>query len=95
MLIALGLVAILVGVCGIAVTIYLAFNPVPGVPRPRLAIVGIMGNAWGVITNAALTVAGIGILRFQGWARILMLICAVAAIVEYGFGTLSLDTGKV
>lgn len=90
-----GLIAVLVGLLGIAVTIYLAFHSMAGMPRPRLPLVGSMHTAWGVITNAALAIAGFGIVRSQDWARILIIIYAVAAIAEYCFGFFNLQPGQV
>ena len=82
---ALGLLAVLVGLMGIAVIAYLHANPLQhSLPRaPGLPLVSFMGTAWGIITNGALAIAGIGICRLKNWGRVLAMLYAALSIIEF------------
>ena len=82
---ALGLLAVLVGLMGVAVIAYLHANPLQQLlPRaPSLPLVSFMGTAWGIITNGAFAIAGIGICRLKNWGRVLAMLYAVLSIIEF------------
>ena len=69
---ALGLLAVLFGLLGVVVTAYLHENPLPLLlPRaPSLPLVSFMGTGWGIITNGAFAIAGIGVYRLKNWGRV-------------------------
>lgn len=82
-LISLGLLAILFGLFGIVLVIYLHINPIPQLPNSASPYVRFMGTAWAVISNGALAVAGLGILLLKNWGRILAILYAIFAIVGH------------
>ena len=80
---AVGLLAVLGGVMGTLVSIYLWAVDVPGEPSSGSPLVDFMGNAWMLLGNLALLAAGVGVVLRAEWGRILMLIYAGLALGEY------------
>jgi len=79
----IGLLPILIGVLGIAVTLYQYFKPFSHIRTTDFPLVTLLDTAWGVIMNGALVIAGIAIYRLKNWGRILAIVYAVFSSVEY------------
>jgi len=90
----LGLLAILFGTLGILVVLYLHVNPLPFMPPSSSQLLHFMSTAWGVITNGALIVSGIGILQLKNWARPLIILYAIISSIEYIINYSSIPEGQ-
>lgn len=79
----IGLLAILFGVLGVTVTLYLYLKPFSQLGPADFPLVTFSNTAWSIIINGALAIAGIAILRLKSWGRILAIFYAVFSSVEY------------
>ena len=83
-----GLVSVLIGLFILALFLILA--PVTGDPTGSFVLVAVGMSVGGLLIVLGLPglVAGIGLLKFRAWARILALIAAILAFFNFPLGTL-------